>query len=294
MSFCSERDLNENNQKDKKDLYDLWNMKRTEMLTMQYRGIDVNNYNIIVKGSPSEASQLYPFPDAKKLFIENTYVPVNGKYIELVPTFKRFLDERREAFNKGTPIFKSRSDFNAYYINPNGKDMVVLYVVAQENTRVKKNEFEFLRSLITECIPTGISVSEGQNVTNVTHRFNHIMIVSKNKIGHINADTMKQSLSVKIEHMYDDELYFPAFRHALAPKATNYYPPNSVNVFNEKEGISHTKLPNILFSDIQTKFLNGEVGGVLETLDVGTDTETIWYARTIRTDINVGTSTSRK
>ena len=49
MSFCPERELDENKAEDKNELYRLWLMKRTEMLMMQYRGININNYHICLK-----------------------------------------------------------------------------------------------------------------------------------------------------------------------------------------------------------------------------------------------------
>ncbi len=282
MSSFEDKYLDEYNAEDRKELENLYRIKRTELSTMLYRGIPVEGYHIVFKNSTDNETKLYSFKDAKKLFIENRQVEINGRKLELAPTFQYFLDTRRQQLDEGMDFFRTRTDFNSYYDNPNGDGIIVIYVSAQD--KVRKSEFDFTRSIIAESVPIGTSTYGGKSVTNITNRFKHIILITKQGLGHLNADTLKQSPAIEIEHVYDSDWMFPAFKHALAPKRVNYYPPGEVKKFTEKEGIPYSKLPNILERDVQSRALNAKPGSVIEVITCGIDVEDAFFARLTRAE----------
>lgn len=284
LSSNPNRIFDAKNEIDLEELRLLYRIKQTEMGLMQYRGYNLESYHIVKKEDMSETTELIPFPDASKLFVSKSEIMINGNKITIVPTFQIFLEQRNKFLENGSNLFLKRSDFSSYY-KKDDSDIIILYLPSDDGSSVNKKLFNMVRTIIVETRPNIIYPEKEQGNT---HKFRNIIAIFKNKISHINKDTTESSESVNIEIFLDKELMFPTFRHAFSPICSNYYPQKNIHSFRDKEGISDfNKLPIITQSDMQVRSLSGEIGGVVESLIVGINSDITFSARSIRSDINL-------
>lgn len=268
------RPLNPDLPAEREQLRRLFLMKRTEGEMLSQRGYMLNQVAMMkVAQVGSRASQSFVMTDLT--WLQNpTLGMVAGEPPTLSndsPGFRAFLEQRAQ-----TGLFQTRQEFSSIYYDLTGKPLIVLYLLNKPGRQVSMEEY----AIVDTFIQLGAQQSTQEQPQ---MRLRDFILVTETGLNPSNTNKLRnRTIGYNIEVFLDIELAFPRIKHAYAPIAVEHIPRANVEQWSQREQLDASKLPMALNLDVVSKWFAAQPFDVIQTVLMGTTTDTIGYSRVVR------------